>query len=122
MRYWELVLERDWEYIDLIKPPEPKHLPNTLNAEEINHTLKCVHRTHYEVYLYTVYTLGIHLSEGLFLQVGDIDGKAKRIHIREGKGGKDRFVILPDNTYQVLKQFWLTHRNKKWIFPTVELS
>ncbi len=59
--------------------------------------VRYVHRTHYDVYLYTVYTLGIRLSEGVFLQVGDIDGKAKRIHIREGKGGKDRFVILPQS-------------------------
>ncbi|MFT7185513.1 MAG: integrase/recombinase XerD, partial [Pseudohongiellaceae bacterium] len=42
-------------------------------------------------------TLGIRLSEALFLQVGDIDGKTKRVHIHEGKGCKDRFVILPDN-------------------------
>jgi integrase/recombinase XerD len=69
-----------------------------------------------------VYTLGIRLSEALFLQVGDIDGKTKRVHIREGKGCKDRFVILPDNTYRVLQQFWRTHRDKKWIFPSLQLN
>lgn len=120
MRYWELVLERDWEYINLVKPPVVKHLPDILCAEELNRTLQCVHKTHYAVYLYTIYTLGIRLSEGLFLQVGDIDGNAKRVHIREGKGCKDRFVILPDNTYRVLKQFWCTHRDKKWIFPSLQ--
>ncbi len=120
MRYWELVLERDWAVVDLIKPPIVKHLPDILVADEINQTLDCVHRLHYQVYLYTVYTLGIRLSEGLFLQVGDIDGKTMRVHIREGKGCKDRFVILPDNTYAVLKQFWCTHRNKKWLFPSLQ--
>lgn len=119
MHYWKLVLEQDWEYINLIKPPIKKHLPDILVAEEINRTLSCVYRTHYEVYLYTVYTLGIRLSEALFLQVGDIDGKTKRVHIRDGKGCKDRFVILPDNTYQVLQQFWRTHRDKKWLFPSL---
>ncbi len=120
MRYWELVLERDWDYVSLVKPPVVRHLPDILVAEEINQTLACVHRAHYEVYLYTVYTLGIRLSEGLYLQVGDIDGKARRVHIREGKGCKDRFVILPDNTYKVLRQFWSTHQNKKWIFPSLQ--
>ena len=120
MRYWELILERDWEYLDLVKPPVAKHLPDILGAEELNQTFACVHQIHYEVYLYTVYTLGIRLSEGLHLQVGDIDGKAKRVHIREGKGCKDRFVILPDNTYKVLQQFWCTHHHKKWIFPSLQ--
>lgn len=120
MRYWELVLECQWDYVELVKPPLVRHLPDILGAEEINQTFACVHRTHYEVYLYTVYTLGIRLSEGLYLQVGDIDGNAKRVHIREGKGCKDRFVILPDNTYTVLRQFWRTHHHKKWIFPSLQ--
>jgi site-specific recombinase XerD len=119
MHYWTLVLECDWEYVSILKPPIVKHLPDILVAEEINRTLRCVYRTHYEVYLYTVYTLGIRLSEALFLQVGDIDHKTKRVHIHEGKGCKDRFVILPDNTYLVLKQFWRTHHDKKWIFPSL---
>jgi site-specific recombinase XerD len=120
MRYWELVLDREWEYINLVKPPIVKHLPDILEAEELNKTFACVHRTHYAVYLYTVYTLGIRLSEGLHLQVGDIDGKAMRVHIREGKGCKDRFVVLPDNTYLVLKQFWRIHKHNKWVFPSLQ--
>ncbi|PCJ35819.1 MAG: integrase [Moraxellaceae bacterium] len=120
MHYWRLVLERDWEYIDLVKPPTVKHLPDILVADEINQTLHCVHQIHYEVYFYTVYTLGIRLSEALYLQISDIDGKTKRVHIHEGKGCKDRFVILPDNTYHVLQQFWLTHHDKKWIFPSLQ--
>ncbi len=119
MHYWKLVLECDWEYVSIIKPPIVKHLPDILVADEINRTLRCVYRTHYQVYLYTVYTLGIRLSEALFLQVGDIDNQTKRVHIHEGKGCKDRFVILPDNTYRVLQQFWLTHRDEKWIFPSL---
>ena len=120
MRYWELVLDRDWDAVDMIKPPVVKHLPDILKANELNKTFACVHKTHYQVFLYTVYTLGIRLAEGQNLQVGDIDGNAMRVHIREGKGCKDRFVILPDNTYTVLQQFWRTHKNKKWLFPSVQ--
>jgi len=120
MHYWSLVLEREWPWIELVKPPKSKHLPDILVAEEINRTLHCVQKYHYAVYLYTVYTLGIRLSEALHLQVGDIDGDKKRVHIREGKGCKDRFVILPDNTYRVLQQFWLTHRDPTWLFPSLQ--
>lgn len=120
MRYWELVLEQSWEPVKLIRPPKVKHYPDILVADEINTTFKHVNRTHYRVFLYTVYTLGIRLSEALFLEVGDIDGKTMRVHTREGKGCKDRFVILPDNTYQVLKQFWRTHRHEQWLFPSLQ--
>lgn len=120
MRYWELVLEQPWEHIELVKPPKVQHLPDILVADEINATFKHVHKTHYQVFLYAVYTLGIRLSEALSLEVGDIDGKTMRVHIREGKGCKDRFVILPNNTYKVLKQFWLTHRHERWIFPSLQ--
>jgi integrase/recombinase XerD len=56
-------------------------------------------------------------SETLALQVGDIDGKRKLVHIRRGKGHKDRFVPLPDLTYQALRALWCKHRNPCWLFP-----
>jgi len=51
------------------------------------------------------------------LQVGDIDGQRKQIHIRRGKGHKDRFVPLPDLSYQALRVLWYKHRNPCWLFP-----
>ena len=48
------------------------------------------------------------------------DGKTKRVNVHEGKGCKDRFVILPDNTYRVLRLFWQTHRDDTWIFPSLQ--
>lgn len=120
MHYWELVLELNWQWVDLVKAPRVKHLPDILTADEITTFLGCVHKLQYRIYLYTVYTLGVRLSEALHLQVGDIDGKTMRVHIREGKGCKDRFVILPDNTYLVLRRFWQTHHHKTWIFPSLQ--
>jgi len=118
--YWTLVLELEWQWIDLVKPPIVRHLPDILTAQEIVTVLSHVHKRHYRVFLYTVYTLGLRLSETLHLKVSDIDGGTNRVHIREGKGCKDRFVILPNNTYKVLRQFWKTHQHKKWIFPSLQ--
>ncbi len=67
--------------------------------------------------------MGLRLGEGLRLEVGDIDGARYRIHIRNGKGGKDRYVPLPKVTLDILRRFWMTHRHpklkwkkeKKWI-------
>ena len=65
----------------------------------------------------TTYSMGLRLSETLALQVGDIDAKQNQVHIRRGKGHKDRFVPLPDLTYQALRALWCKHRNPCWLFP-----
>jgi integrase len=61
--------------------------------------------------------MGLRLGEALSLQVGDIDSQRKQVHIRRGKGHKDRFVPLPDLTYQALRALWFKHRNPCWLFP-----
>ena len=62
--------------------------------------------------------MGLRLSEALSLQVGDIDAQRKCVHIRRGKGHKDRFVPLPDLTYVALQALWRKHRNPLWLFPS----
>jgi integrase/recombinase XerD len=59
----------------------------------------------------------LRLGEGLRLQVGDIDTKRRRVHIRNAKGNKDRFVPLPDVTLDRLRRFWQVHRNPVLLFP-----
>ena len=61
--------------------------------------------------------MGLRLEEALSLQVGDIDAGRKRVHIRRGKGHKDRMVPLPDLTLQALRELWSRHRHPKLIFP-----
>ena len=61
--------------------------------------------------------MGLRLTEALNLTVGDIDADHKRLHVRLGKGGKDRSVILPQIALDALRWYWRTHRNPKWIFP-----
>ena len=55
----------------------------------------------------------------MFLQVSDIDGVRRFIHVHRGKGAKDRYVPLPDTTYSLLREYWKTHRNPKLIFPAL---
>ncbi len=118
MRYWELVLECEWLWVDLVKPPICKILPDILTQTDISAILQEVLEPRFRVFLYTVYSLGLRLSEALHLQPGDIDGSTLRVHIRNGKGHKDRLVTLPQTTYKLLREFWRSHRNPVWIFPS----
>ena len=52
------------------------------------------------------------------MRSGDIDGQRKRVHIRRGKGHKDRLVPLADLTYQALRALWCKHRHPRLLFPS----
>jgi integrase/recombinase XerD len=71
----------------------------------------------YRVFFFTLYSLGLRLSEGLALRVADIDAQRGRVHIRDSKGNRDRFVPLPAATLVALRRFWLEHRNPELLFP-----
>ena len=79
--------------------------------------LGCLRREHYRVCLSTIYSCGLRLQEGVNLQVADIDGDRRFIHVRKGKGAKDRYVPLPEHTLEMMRQYWSVHRHPVWLFP-----
>jgi integrase len=115
--FWKHVLQRDWQWINIIKAPEVKSLPDILSVAEVEQLIGATRKLRYRVFLLTTYSMGLRLSETLALQVGDIDGERKKVHIRRGKGHKDRFIPLPELTYQALRALWRKHRNPCWLFP-----
>ena len=117
--FFEHVLRRDWPLLKIMKANRDQTLPEVLTIQEVWRVLKGTKEFHNRVYFQTVYSCGLRLSEGRNLTVHDIDGKQMRIHVRLGKGGKDRFVPLPDTTYALLRKYWATHRNPKFIFPAL---
>jgi integrase/recombinase XerD len=115
--FWKHVLKRDWQWINIVKAPKVRSLPDILTVTEVEQLIGATRKLRYRVFLLTTYSMGLRLGETLALQVGDIDGQRKQIHIRRGKGHKDRFVPLPDLTYQALRALWCKHRNPCWLFP-----
>jgi len=115
--YTQHVLGKPWVMPNFIKPPKVSRLPDIVTVEEAQalfcHT--CI--LSYRVFFFTLYSMGLRLSEGLALKVGDIDADRHRVHIRDAKGNRDRLVPLPDITLDVLRRFWQTHRNPDLLFP-----
>jgi len=112
------VLHKHLPALDFIRPPKEKKLPVILSPEEVRRILLFVKLPCYRLCLTTIYSCGLRLQEGTHLQVQDIDGDRGMIHIRHGKGAKDRFVPLPSRTLELLRHFWATHRNPILIFPS----
>jgi site-specific recombinase XerD len=101
--FWKHVLKRDWQWVNIVKAPTVRSLPDILTVIEVEQMIGATRKLRYRVFLLATYSMGLRLSETLALQVGDIDGKRKLVHIRRGKGHKDRFVPLPDLTYYALR-------------------
>lgn len=114
---YEQTLKREWPTLHLIRPAKEKQLPVVLSRQEVQRVLGCLKREHYRVCLSTIYSCGLRISEGVGLQVADIDSERMIIHIRRGKGAKDRYVPLPELTLEFLRNYWCRHRNPVWLFP-----
>ena len=115
--FWRYVLRRDWDWIHIIKPPKIKTIPDILTPAEIERIIGKTRKLRYRVFLLATYSMGLRLEETLSLQVGDIDAERKRVHVRRGKGHKDRLVPLPDLTLQGLRELWRRHRHPNFLFP-----
>jgi integrase/recombinase XerD len=115
--FWRHVLKKDWQWIDIVKPPKVHTIPDILTPPEVERLIGATRKLRYRVFLLTTYSMGLRLEEALSLQVSDIDAERKQIHIRRGKGHKDRMVALPDLTLYALRTLWSKHRNPNWLFP-----
>ena len=115
--YTQHVLRKPWAMPHFIKPPKVSRLPDIVTIEEAQALFSATRTLSYRVFYFTLYSLGLRLSEGLALKVGDIDAVRQRVHIRDSKGNRDRFVPLPEVTLSVLRRFWKTHHNPELLFP-----
>jgi site-specific recombinase XerD len=110
-------LQRPWPFRDLIRPALPKKLPVVLAPEEVWRIIEHVRRPQYRVCLSVISACGLRLLEGVRLQVSQIDSARMQLHIRAGKGNKDRAIPLPPKTLTLLRAHWRLHRNPLWLFP-----
>lgn len=115
--FYEHVLKRPWTWVDIVKPPQVRSLPDILTIKEIERLINGTRELRYQAFIVVAFSMGLRLGEVLSLQVGDIDSGRMKVHIRRGKGSKDRLVTLPQLTLETLRRYWKTHRHPTWIFP-----
>lgn len=113
------VLKCGWHTFNYLNAKRERRLPCVLSREEVFHILSKVKTFHNYAFLSTVYACGLRLSEALGIQVSDIDKTRMMLHVHRGKGAKDRFVPLPEQTLVLLRRYWVTHKNPVLIFPAL---
>lgn len=120
--FFQHTLGREWKTFDFLRPPHEHKLPVVLSVEEVGRILNCVHHQRYRVCLTIIYACGLRLLEGIRLQVKEIDGERKMLHLHHGKGGKDRYIPLPSACLTMLRRHWRTHCHPVWLFPALRMG
>lgn len=115
--FYEHVLGKSWDWVDMIKPPKVRSLPDILSLKQIQQLINGTRELRYQTFILTAFGMGLRLGEVLALQVGDIDAERMKVHVRRGKGCKDRLVTLPQAGLLALRVYWKTHRHPTLLFP-----
>jgi site-specific recombinase XerD len=114
---FEKTLDMDFKVFGIVKNPRGKKLPVVLTREEVRKTLNLIRILRHKACLALIYTCGLRLNEATNISPADIDSKRMVIHVKDGKGRKDRIVPLPQSTLHILRLHYKIHRNKQFIFP-----
>ena len=114
---FEKTLNIDFKVFGIVKNPRGKKLPVVLTREEVRSVLTRVRVLRQRACLTLIYSCGLRLHEATNISPADIDSKRMVVHIKTGKGRKDRIVPLPKSTLLLLREHYRRHRNKTYLFP-----
>ncbi len=92
--FWKHELNQPWQWLNIVKAPKVYTLPDILTINDVERLIAVTYKLRYKVFILATYSMGLCLAETLHLQVRDIDADRKWVHIRRGKGHKDRFLLL----------------------------
>jgi site-specific recombinase XerD len=114
---YKVSLKKDWTFEDVIPAPKkPQKLPVVLSPEEVLQFLSCVGNTKHRTILTTCYAAGLRISEAVHLKPTDIDSQRMVVRVEQGKGQKDRYVMLSPKLRETLRSYWRVMRPKGWLF------
>ncbi len=115
---YKVTLKRDWSVDEVVATcRKPQRLPVVLSQEEVGRFLDAVEMLKHRVILTVCYAAGLRISEAVRLAPAAIDSQRMVIRVAEGKGRKDRYVMLSPRLLDILRSYWRTARPKDWLFP-----
>jgi integrase/recombinase XerD len=117
---YQVTLGRPEEIRHLPFAKRPRLLPTVLSPDEVVRLLEAALPGRDRMLLELAYGCGLRLKELLGLQVADIDGARRLLHLRAGKGQKERLVPLSTRLLEALRDYWRLHRPATWLFPGVK--
>ena len=115
--FYEITLGRKIPMLQHIHPRKRRKLPVILAPEEVADIINRVRNAPAKACLWTIYSCGLRRCEAVALKAEDIDSRRMVLRVRKGKGGKDRYVPLPQRTLVMLRRYWAAYRPEGRLFP-----
>lgn len=114
--YWEHILELEPKYIIIDRPMKERRLPTIFSLEEIAKILDCTENYKHKMILTTIYACGLRVGDLINLKIEDIDGNRRTMHIKRGKGKKDRMIPVPESLLIKLRVYIKIHTPELYLF------
>jgi site-specific recombinase XerD len=114
---YRVTLGKEWVMEGVVCPKQEKKLPVILSLVEVAQFFEVITSLKHRAILMTAYAAGLRVSEVAALRVEDIDSQRMVIHVRQGKGRKDRYVMLSPRLLEILRQYWKAARPTEYLFP-----
>ena len=115
--FYRDVLRVEWDVEHIPYQRTGKRLPVILSGEEVVALLDAATNLKHRALLMTLYSAGLRASEAVHLRLEDIDSRRMMIRVAQGKGRKDRYVMLSGKLLETLRRYWLETRPDPWLFP-----
>jgi integrase/recombinase XerD len=117
----ECVKVSGWTVFEELRIAQPEVLPMVLSRDEVYRVLDAVREPRFRTCLRLMYHCGLRVGEAVPIELRDLQNTRTdqpRLHVRNGKGGRDRYVPLAPLMVAELRQWWLTHRHPTFLFPS----
>lgn len=114
--FFRHVLRRPYVIPSVIYPRKSTKLPPVMSREEVLRLIDSIGNVKHRCLILLLYSSGLRLSEISALRIRDIDSKAMRIKVQQGKGAKDRYTILSEHVLEELRAYWLIYRPVEYLF------
>src|SRR5215831_17106937 len=115
---YNVTLKKGWNLeASIPAPKQPKKLPIVLSRAEVAHFLACIADIKHQAILTTCYAAGLRISEAVRLKISSLDSQRMVIRVAQGKGRKDRYVMLSPKVLPLLRAYWKAARPREWLLP-----
>ena len=117
---YSVTMKRPWDVEEVLPmPKKPQTLPVILSPDEVRRFLSCVPRRKARTVLTVCYAAGLRISEAIALKPTAVDSKRMTIRVTQGKGQKDRDVMLSEQLLTILREWYRFAKPTEWLFPGV---